>query len=87
MDESFGFIAIDALHTSAPCQSQEAQAQLEGMTQANIPAPVLLHLAARGLFQIHIRVGVVRHVEVRTHANFVPRAAQILIDAFAYIAV
>ena len=54
------------------------------VAETNVPTPVFLYVAAVLLFEVNVGVGVVGPVEVGTDADFVIRAADVVLHRGAH---
>ena len=71
-----------SLHGTPPFTRQSMP--LPDVAETNVPTPVFLHVAAVLLFEVNVGVGVVGPVEVGTDADFVIRAADVVLHRGAH---
>ena len=71
-----------SVHGTPPFTRQSMP--LPDVAETNVPTPVFLHVAAVLLFEVNVGVGVVGPVEVGTDADFVIRAADVVLHRGAH---
>lgn len=64
-------------------RSLSRHARSPDVAHADVPAPVLLDFTSRRLFEVDVRVGVLRKIVVGAQSEFAPRAAEVVPDVAA----